>query len=228
VNRETINAEVHKLHKEIWQAYKPVLDVPAVDPIWLLNPVNTARLLGFDYVEAPELGSFSDSGAIYEVAGSLDRLEKRICVSTRFKPEEIRFTGAHEIAHLVLHPGAVKHRDRPIFRFTLSQPQRAPEEIEADYFAASYLLPERLLRQRLRAKFGEVDKVIFNDDVCYFLNPGDPDELMRDDRIGLRNRAFAVARAERFGGVKSLSLAAQFGVSPSVLAIRLEELGLIE
>lgn len=227
MNHEEIDAEAQKLHREIWNAYKAVVRVPAVDPVWLLNPSHAARHLGFDYVEADDLGRFGGGGTRYEVAGSLDRPEKRICVSTRFKPEEIRFTGAHEIGHAVLHPGAVKHRDRPILRPGLSSTKRSPIEADADYFGACYLLPERLLRERLQKKFGIVGTLVFDDNVSYFLNPSDPEELMRDDDVGLRNRAFAVARVERYGGLKSPSLAQQFGVSLSVLAIRLQELKLV-
>jgi len=229
MDRRTIENEAKRLHKEIWRQYKAVLQVPAVDPVWLLNPEHVARLLGFEFIECEDLGSFGNGRDHFVVAGCIDRPEKRICVSTstRFTAHEIRFTGAHEVGHAVLHPHAARHRDRPLSRFGSSVNRRDAIESEADYFASCYLLPEKLVRERLERKFQVKGKLVVDENISYLLNPSDSEELLRDDDIGRRMRALAVASVERFCGVRSASLAGEFDVSPSVMAIRIEELGLV-
>ncbi len=62
------------------------------------------------------------------------------------------FTGAHEIGHLVLHEDTVMHRDRAFDGSPLQAP-RAPAERQADRFAACFLMPQKLLRERFEFMF---------------------------------------------------------------------------
>lgn len=59
-----------------------------------------------------------------------------------------RFTIAHEFGHFLLHEGIVEHVDhgyRVNYRNDESSLARDVEEIEANFFAASLLMPKRML-----------------------------------------------------------------------------------
>ena len=64
-----------------------------------------------------------------------------------------RFTFAHEIGHYVIHTNVVSFRDR-----SLSSPDssrvRAPEEREADIFAAELLMPRKYVCTVFLSLFG--------------------------------------------------------------------------
>lgn len=63
-----------------------------------------------------------------------------------------RFTIAHELGHLLLHPGREVVLDRPVrinMRDGLSSTATDREEIEANAFAASLLMPADMVREQL-------------------------------------------------------------------------------
>jgi Zn-dependent peptidase ImmA (M78 family) len=66
-----------------------------------------------------------------------------------------RFTIAHEIGHFLLHKGEQVFVDHG-FRINLRSPETSkaasPEEIEANYFAAELLMPQRFLLEELEGK----------------------------------------------------------------------------
>lgn len=64
-----------------------------------------------------------------------------------------RFTIAHEIGHLILHPTDELHIDKafPIrFRNAKSSTGEDPVEVEANQFAAELLMPEQMLMRDVR------------------------------------------------------------------------------
>lgn len=60
-----------------------------------------------------------------------------------------RFTLAHEIGHLVLHPESVVI-DRALFRNSTSSEAISADEIEANGFAAELLMPEQDIREQIQ------------------------------------------------------------------------------
>lgn len=64
-----------------------------------------------------------------------------------------RFTMAHELGHLLLHPGQDLYVDDQIFRVNLRDPQSSSgentEEVEANLFAAELLMPVDFIVQDL-------------------------------------------------------------------------------
>jgi Zn-dependent peptidase ImmA (M78 family) len=65
-------------------------------------------------------------------------------------PARQRFTIAHELGHLLLHSGEQVHVDKQFrlnFRSAVSATAQDVEEIEANAFAASILMPERFVRR---------------------------------------------------------------------------------
>ncbi|MFI6940372.1 ImmA/IrrE family metallo-endopeptidase [Streptomyces sp. NPDC050418] len=77
-----------------------------------------------------------------------------------------RFTIAHELGHLVLHPGREVVLDRPVrvnLRDKTSSMASDREEIEANSFAASLLMPADLVR----AELGQLSAPVRQDpDLC--------------------------------------------------------------
>lgn len=203
--------------KEIW---------PDRDPSYfeVLDPELAANHLGIAYALHESLGKFGTRGAQFEVAGSLDRQRGVISVSRKFPSATVRFTAAHEIGHWLLHPGEIMHRDRPINGLELGLDHRRPaQEKEADYFAACFLMPGRLVERTFNRLFGK--DFDFDDTSAFMLSPGDINAFLRPIQ-GSLSRELILATARTFNGLHFKSLAEQFSVSPTTMAIRLRELGL--
>ncbi len=218
-----IEDEARKLRVEISSHRKSLgLDetTPLVD---LLDPVVAARVLGIQFEYHEDLGQASSHS---NIAGLLDRRAKKILVSKGFKPETIRFTGAHEIGHWLLHPREMMHRDRPIEGLTTASHRRPLMEKEADQFAAYFLLPAKYVTRAFETTFLVKGFFPFNDNTAFWLCPDNPDSVLRPHNP--RERSMALASTESYGGKHFLSLAKRFRVSATTMAIRLEELGLIE
>lgn len=110
-------------------------------------PVNidaVARTLSLEIVERPdlELNGMPVSGLL------IQQDNRRICaLNSSDSPRRRRFTLAHEIGHLVLHPPKPQHFD---LKARSSQSIGNPrEETEANQFAASLLMPEQDIRSRV-------------------------------------------------------------------------------
>ncbi len=90
-----------------------------------------------------------------EISGVLVRQPGNVVIGVEAQqsPQRKRFTIAHELGHLLLHDGDEVHVDRN-FRINLRSPvsSRAEdiEEIEANAFAASLLMPINFLLSDLR------------------------------------------------------------------------------
>ena len=81
-----------------------------------------------------------------------------IGVNSLHHPNRQRFTIAHELGHMLLHTGQEIHVDRTYrvnLRDDLSSQAVSPEEIEANTFAATLLMPEEMLIEDLRGQ--EID-----------------------------------------------------------------------
>ena len=189
----------------------------------MLDPKFAAHVLGVKFELVEELGKFGNSKNRFEVAGAINRQKKLIQVSKMFLPEVMRFTGAHEIGHWVLHPNEVMHRDRPMSGPSAVRGIRGIIEQEADYFAACYLMPPNLLRLKIKQTFDMEPPIRVNDDIAFWLCPDEPDELLRP-RVDLDIREHILAGATSFQGQHFDSLAEQFHVSQTAMAIRLKEI----
>lgn len=137
------------------------------------------------------------------------------------------FTGAHEVGHWLLHPHEVMHRDRPIDGLRSDRQPRAPEEREADYFAGCFLLPRKLVTEALEETFGIRDVFRIDKDAAFRLCGPDCEVLLTSDQQSLE-RASYIAAATSYGKEHFNSLATQFGVSVTTMALRLVQLRLVE
>ncbi len=227
MNYGRIEGVVRELHRKIWRAREELTGSATPRPVELLAPEVAARAMGVTFEVHESLGSrFGHRGERYEVAGLIDRQAGKIAVSRRFKLETRRFTAAHEIGHWLLHEDEVLHRDRPVEGLHYEADTRPPREREADYFAACFLMPARLVARRVEETFGFPVPVAFSDTLAYWLSSNNAEFLMSaaDDAL---DREVALATARSFAGRHFEPLTQYFRVSISSMAIRLKELGVI-
>ncbi|MFT5548093.1 MAG: Zn-dependent peptidase ImmA (M78 family) [Candidatus Azotimanducaceae bacterium] len=189
----------------------------------LIGPEPMAFHLGLSYEEWDEIPS---GNAGFKVAGFLERSKNRIVVSKEFPAEQRRLTGMHEIVHWILHANIGRdklHRDRPID----SVPKRTGyDEIEweATHIACLCLMPEKLVKQYFAETFGlnSDEPIRMDEEVAFHL--GMKHEKL--ENMSLRQRSLEVSTARRFGR-NITPLHKQFKISPTAMAIRLEELDLV-
>ncbi len=99
-------------------------------------------------------------GDLGEVSGLLARHDGRATIGVNSTQHRVRrrFTIAHEFGHYILHEGIIEHVDRSYrinpkgdgdvrlnYRSDVSSQATDVEEIEANFFAASLLMPKNLL-----------------------------------------------------------------------------------
>ncbi|MDU8418451.1 ImmA/IrrE family metallo-endopeptidase [Pseudomonas syringae] len=222
-----IEKEASELLRMLWRDRYHLWGDREITPLQARDPRKAALAYGFEYREFADLGDpkFIRGGSGPRIAGLIDRQANRIAISQEFPPTVKLFTGAHEIGHLVLHQGEIMHRDRALDGRPVSGP-RNREEREADFFAACFLMPAKLVADRFRRQFLCGDRLHFNDTVAYHLDPHNIEGLLYASADSLE-RELALARCQRFNNMNVVSLAAQFGVSDSAMALRLKELGLV-
>lgn len=229
MDKEFIKQRARKLHIKLWKNRESLWpDRQITSYLDVIEPAAAAHILEFDYRELPKLHDEIDAqrGKNFKAAGILHRSDRVIAISTEYPQPTMRFTAAHEIGHIVLgHSGKIIHRDRPLDSTRQSGP-RAPMEREADYFAACFLMPEKLLRNEFKDRFGNIP-FFFDDATSFHLDPNDPDRLLRAE-AGSLARESALACCHSYNGRHFDSLADVFRVSHTAMAIRINELGLIK
>lgn len=192
------------------------------DPITLLEPEFVFQLIGYSYSTEGSLGQF-DYGKI-EVAGIIDNSLKEVKISQQFPYGTQRFTAAHEIGHAVLHPNlAGLHRDRSVDGSTSSKQQNI-KEVEADKFAAYFLMPKKLVKKLFKQYF-LTDCFTLNEETKFALG-----QLPKDFEHNYNNIDYLskiLAKTDNYNGIRFDSLAALFKVSIEAMAIRLIELELL-
>ena len=226
IDKKAIDKIAYAARFEIYQRAKTTHStVPTV--LQLFRPDHAASVHCIEYDESTPLGVHGIGKDRYEVAGLFDPQRGVIRVSPKFSYEVRRFTGAHELGHYFLHAGSgmTLHRDRPLDGSSIGLDK---QEREANYFAGIFLAPDDIVRKAYATKFGQ-KPLYLTDGVAFALKGKDADELMRTSGTGSRGLSRAVAAATQFGsGNRFQSLAATFGLSNTAMAIRLEELGLVE
>ena len=189
----------------------------------LFSPENVAGYLGLAYERIEEIPSGSLQ---FKTAGLLDRHNKRIVIANCFPPEQQRLTGMHEIIHWMLHAdvGLTKmHRDRPIG--FLPKKEDVPYfEWEATHLACLALMPEKMVKKEFAIRFGLGYGVPleFDENAAFYLAK-DIEDLRKK---GLKEKAFLLASTNSYGR-PIVPLSQQFKVSPTAMAIRLQELNLL-
>jgi len=121
------------------------------------------------------------------------------------------------------------HRDRPIAGGERANQNRPQHEQEADVFAAELLMPTKVLTSKFMEAFGSrVDGRQPNHELAFWLSAGTGRQVNEIDfSSDPRYRAMVVAETSSFGTHHFTPLVKTFGVSPTALAIQLEDLRLV-
>ena len=185
----------------------------------------------FEIVRSRELPTQSIEDRVFsdeETAGIIDRRGKRIYIATRFPPRTQRFTLAHEIGHLILHPLELYHRDRPLVGGSRSNVPLV--EREADTFAAELLMPAKHLRNVFEGYFaGIVNGEHADDALAYNLSLGTKRRLSPSQLIQMKpfERALLFARCSTWGGRALQPLVDRYDVSSTAMAWQRIDHGLV-
>jgi Zn-dependent peptidase ImmA (M78 family) len=223
-SKKEIEGIARRLHVELWNRRKDIWPTQNdISPAEILDPSTALISIGYAVHVAESLGQYSGDGELFEVAGLIDNSKSEVQVSRRFSPDIRRFTIAHELGHAILHSSSGLHRDRALDGAGAA---REPREAEADLFASYFLLPEKPLREAFERMF-LTQRFVLTEETAFALTSKSLDVLQRRCRTA-RDLARILASAEYYNGVHFDSLARRFGVSTEAMAIRLEELGLIE
>lgn len=211
-----------KLQRNLWIKMKKELGT--LDPLDVLDPENAFEYLGYRIFLSDDLGRFKTGQEILETAGMINPSRKEVHLSKRYPPAVRRFTCAHELGHAMLKHSlnGVIHRDRPVTGVSI--PRNSIEK-DADKFATFFLMPEKLVRSRFIESFGMAQMTLNENNAfgisCLSLH------ALRQQCSTSRDFVLLVASSSSFFGRNFPSLAEQFQVSPLAMAIRLEELNLV-
>lgn len=212
----------HQVRLSVWNnRFDLFSGVVPEDPLDMLEPGIALHLRGFKVATAVDLGQMFDSGRRVRVAGLIDQNKMIVHITAGLTPQEVRFTTGHELGHAVLHPTMTgMHRDR-----SMSGPLYRKDKVEkdADHFASAYLMSPKLLLREFINRFG-VDVFRLSNDSVFGLGISRTVHNLRN----MRDVSYIVANATSYMGRHFLSLTNAFRVSPTTMAIRLEELELIE
>ncbi|UJP63824.1 ImmA/IrrE family metallo-endopeptidase [Mongoliitalea daihaiensis] len=195
-----------------------------------LDSVTNAELafnfLGYDIKKVPSLGVFNDFDGTKETAGAIDNVKKIVRVATKFSPPVQRYTMAHELGHAILHHNNLRllHRDRELDS-RIDNPRRDSIEVQADKFAAFFLMPRKEMKAQFLARF-HTEKLKINEDVAFHLGISLSD--LQKEYKEKRHLSRFIASTSTYSGKSFDSLANQFKVSIEAMAIQIEELDLID
>jgi formiminotetrahydrofolate cyclodeaminase len=194
------------------------------DPINILKPdIVLKKILGYQYYN---VASLDNNQLKSKTAGIIDQKEKVVYISKKFQKVEQNFTTAHELGHAIFHNQTVIHRDRPLDGSRETDPKNFTE-YQADKFATYFLMPSKQIREVFFEWFG-TSRFVVNENNSYRLIGKGPSDLRLKFR-NLHQLARELASTNKFGPITNLvPMASLFRVSVGAMAIRLEELDLIE
>jgi Zn-dependent peptidase ImmA (M78 family) len=95
-----------------------------------------------------------------DVSGLLYRDKDRVVigVNATHAPTRQRFTIAHELGHLLMHKGQLVFVDR-LVRMNLRDGSSSDEEVDANAFAASLLMPKPLILKSINVVFEQTPRI---------------------------------------------------------------------
>jgi hypothetical protein len=167
-----------------------------VTPLDMCDPWAAARYLGIEVQEGWLSSQYTPAG--FKLGGFINQTLGLIAVDIDLHYLTKRFTLAHELGHMEMHPMLHHHREIPLRGLTEPHVPTDPREREANKFAGYFLVPTKQLRKAFTACFS-VESLKLTDDVAW--------ELLRDSWPHLMNSAYhspaferCVARAQRFRG----------------------------
>jgi Zn-dependent peptidase ImmA (M78 family)/formiminotetrahydrofolate cyclodeaminase len=195
----------------------------SLHPIDILKPETIFRKgLSYNCYVREEIDPTSENSQI-QAAGIINQGNKIVLISSKVKKEVQNFTFAHELGHALLHKKMILHRDLPIDG---SKMNRDIQEYQADKFASYFLMPKK----QVIAIFKEIfltDKFIIDENSAFNLVKKGPNKLRMECK-NMRGLSRKLASAETYNNEYFKSISEIFNVSVETMAIRLEEIGLLE
>lgn len=225
VNQKTIDANfIELIARDLQNVLWINCDKP--DPFKILNPTKFLNCLGYEVLNEIGLDSFKDFDGIVETAGIIDNSKMLVRISDKYSKPTQKFTLAHELGHALFHKSKlILHRDRGL-DFGVQSDKRTDVEVQADKFAAYFLMPSKLVTEIFTEIF-KTDYLIIDQNAAFALI-GDGIQNLRKRYKDRRSFSRFLASTTIFNGVSSNSLSECFGVSIEAMAIRLEELNLFK
>lgn len=220
-----IEANVIRLQRLIWKYRTKIWkkNVPK-HPLEILKPsMVLKKTLGYEYAIV-DLENVQTENRESNVAGIIDQPNKLVLISDKFNRSTQNFTAAHELGHAILHKQAIMHRDRPQDGATTGK--RDNEEFQADRFATYFLMPKKQVEKIFEELF-LTSKFVINENSAFNLTKDSPTKLKSSCK-NLRGLSRKLASAETYNNEHFKSISELFGVSVETMAIRLEELVLLE
>lgn len=123
-----------------------------------IDPERIAEAEGIDVIYAEFEAPFNQN-----VSGFFDLGENRIVINKDISDNRITFTIAHELAHQQMHQEYMRSNNYiPMPRNNSYSGDKPKEELEADTFAASLLVPLKMLKKYEKyASVSELAKLFF-------------------------------------------------------------------
>ncbi|MFC5411785.1 cyclodeaminase/cyclohydrolase family protein [Larkinella bovis] len=221
ISHADIETLVRRIQNALWK-YKELIwtSSPPTNFLGVLRPQKVIELLKYAFRKVHTLG-VNEQGE--EIAGIINNENYTIIVSAMYKPEVIGFTTAHELGHALLHDKIELHRDLPLDGSEIGW-YRPIEEIQADKFAAVFLMPKKIVVQSFYERF-QIKRFTINENTARLLN-STTYELRKKVKTK-RDLSRIVAKCEYYNSTPFSSLSKIFQVSMEAMAIRLEELDLV-
>lgn len=226
ISDEQIEVLAIDLQRLIWKNLNLVWkNNPPQSPLKMLDASKALKCFGFAVTRPVTLGNFSDRGVEYEVAGQIDQKNRVVSVSKQFPDDVRKFTEAHELGHCLLHTQEILHRDRPLDGSSGRLVENVVER-QANKFAVYFLMPRKLVLQKFQQIFG-ISCFRISHETALALNMKSADELYAATRSH-RGLSRLLSNVTQYRSRQVHSLTELFGVSSEAMAIRLEELGIVE
>ena len=224
-SKREIKVVARELHKRMWAQRAAIWpDRKDLAPIDILDPSVALQILGYRVDVHESLGQYESGGQMFEIAGTIDNQRQHVQLSRRFSTEIRNFTTAHELGHATLHEGTGLHRDRGLDG-AFGSASRKETEVEADVFAAFFLMPGKQIREKFKRRY-HTNHFTVSEATAFALISGNVADLEKKYRIR-RDLARLLADTEYYNGCHFRSLASRFRVSVEAMAIRLEDLNLL-
>lgn len=211
---------IWKYRRVIWKHNTPEEHIDILIPRIVLE-----KILGFHFKQPATLGKHEIQGRLIDVAGLIERKDKIVEISKEFSSEIQNFTAAHELGHALLHQQNELHRDIALDGSVIPG-QRSFQELQADKFATYFLMPRKLVESKFKDLF-LTEKFKVDEATVFALNEVSVSDFKKKCKK-LRDLSKFLASAEYFDGTYFHSISRQFRVSVEAMAIRLEELELVE
>lgn len=189
----------------------------------LFDPAVALWKRGFRVETVASIGYAVVEGVSQEVVAALHMKKERVEIIAGLPVPMMRFTLAHELGHTILHPHLeILHRDLP---FDKAGCTRDPGEAEANKFASGFLMPRVQVLEQFRTRFGG-ERLLLNQETAWLLFGVDIENAWAKFKTR-RQVAHFLAQTGSFAGESFKPMYQHFRTSPIVMAIRLEELGLV-